>query len=569
VSGGTHTAWDPLSVHTELARLSVMRAKFRMARMLQRIRSPRRIVATSLAVLFFLLYLLNGIFILSARQPADPERLRLWLSGGMAMYAIYHCLRCAWAKNITDLELTAAEKLWLGGAPVQRSSLAVYHVLSMMVPAMLKTLLLAVVLANDVRHLELLLTGIFSSLVLLETSRLIIARLISGMGRSGLQRFRVGITVIATAVGLQVIARLLSMTPAGSPTWMYLLNGFVCLGQTASCQTIQWLSLPWIASAHLAVTDHYQMITSLQLLASIAVLPLSILTLVGVDTWSQRKKEQRELVKLRSGDYQSAWGSSEQTPESTFAVGPFRWLERWIPVSGGDMAAVMMRQAVSIQRYWSTILFSFTIPTLLCLSPLMTGQVKEQWLFVIGGIGMCTMLLAPPALRIDFRRDLRRMLLLRLLPIRPLAMVLGQLTLPVLITCGFQWLTIAIAAVVTNPGWSQVLLWTGLLNALAVFTFAVENALFLAYPHHERSEGVAMMIRAKLTFLGKASVMALALGLLLAWAVACRQWFPQPLVITIYVGGAVSAAWLMAGLAIAITAKCWRRFDFASDTPPE
>ena len=75
-------------------------------------------------------------------------------------------------------------------------------------------------------------------------------------------------------------------------------------------------------------------------------------------------------------------------------------------------------------------------------------------------------------------------------------MVAGQLTLPVFITLVFQWSTIFIAAVVTRPGWSQVILWTGVLNALAVFTFAMENALFLAYPHHERAEGIGMMIRA-------------------------------------------------------------------------
>ena len=80
--------------------------------------------------------------------------------------------------------------------------------------------------------------------------------------------------------------------------------------------------------------------------------------------------------------------------------------------------------------------------------------------------------------------------------------------MPVAITWTYQWVTLMIAAWVTCPGWSQVLMWTGLLNALAVFTFAVENALFLAFPHHERAEGIAMMVRAKLTFLGKATVIA-------------------------------------------------------------
>ena len=96
-------SWDNLPTHLELARLTATRGRFRVLRMLHRIRSPRRIIATSLAGLFFLLYLLNGIFILSAREPADPERLCLWLSGGMVIYAIYHCVRCAWSENVADL----------------------------------------------------------------------------------------------------------------------------------------------------------------------------------------------------------------------------------------------------------------------------------------------------------------------------------------------------------------------------------------------------------------------------------------------------------------------------------
>ncbi len=64
--------WDGIYLHWQLANLTTWRAKFRIARTLRRIRSPRRIVATSLAVLFFALYLLNGIFILSAR--ARPIR---------------------------------------------------------------------------------------------------------------------------------------------------------------------------------------------------------------------------------------------------------------------------------------------------------------------------------------------------------------------------------------------------------------------------------------------------------------------------------------------------------------
>ena len=222
-----------------------------------------------------------------------------------------------------------------------------------------------------------------------------------------------------------------------------------------------------------------------------------------------------------------------------------------------------------MRRYRGTIVFSFVVPTLLCLSPLATGQDTEQWFFVVSGIALCTMLLAPPALRIDFRRDLKRMLLLRSLPIKPASMVIGQISLPIMITWLYQWLTLAIAAAVTQPGWPQFIGWTGMLSALAVITFATENALFLAYPHHQSNEGIAMMIRAKLTFLGKASAIALALAALVIWATICKQCLPQTIIAPIYVGGALLAAWGAAAASIIAATCCWRRFDLAIDTPPE
>jgi len=230
---------------------------------------------------------------------------------------------------------------------------------------------------------------------------------------------------------------------------------------------------------------------------------------------------------------------------------------------------VAARQWVSVKRYLGTIALSFVAPVVLCLAPLIAGHDSQRWLFIVGGISLCTVLLAPPALRIDFRRDLKRMLLLRSLPVRPFAMVLGQIALPVLITCLFQWLTIAIAAFATRPGWPAVVMWTGLLNALAAFTFATENALFLAYPYHERAEGIAMMVRAKLTFLGKAIALLIGLLLLFAWASLCRFWLPEGMALPFLVIGSIAASGVSVLAALCAATWCWRRFDLSADIPPE
>jgi hypothetical protein len=147
-------------------------------------------------------------------------------------------------------------------------------------------------------------------------------------------------------------------------------------------------------------------------------------------------------------------------------------------------------------------------------------------------------------------------------------MVIGQLALPVMITWSYQWLTLLVASIAIGPGWPQLLMWTGLLNALAVITFAAENAIFLTYPHHEHAEGLAMMIRAKLSFLGKATVIAVALGLLVAWAIWCRATLPASITMAAFVTGSLTAAWATAIATILAAKSCWQRYDLCHDIPP-
>ncbi|WP_146520053.1 hypothetical protein [Stieleria varia] len=553
------------------------RSRFRSKRLLHRIRSPRRILATAIALAFFFLYLINGVFVMSSRAAADPERLRLWLSGGMVLYMMYHAVRCVWSRRLEDLEFSEAEKLWLGGAPIQRSSLAVYYINGVFIGAIIKTLLLVVLLASDVPYPLMLAIGVFVSLLLLEILRLTWQRWSEGLSDRQRRLMRVAMSGVGIAAVMQIIAQLALVTPAGSSPGVYVLNSFQAIGRLASCDAVQWLSLPWYASSSLTVTSEINLQSIAWLTLAIGSIPLAVKLLIAADDWSQRQQLLDEQTRLASGCYGStttahAHKANTHKGDERWSEVSTRWIstvQRWMPSRVRDSAALIWRQSISVRRYSGTILFSFIVPTLLCLSPLMTGGVQNQWAYVIGGIAMCTMLLAPPALRIDFRRDLRRMLLLRGLPLRPLSTVAGQITLPVLITLCFQWVTIAIAAVVTGPGVSQVVVWTGMLAALAVGTFAAENALFLTYPHHERAQGIVMVIRANVVFLGKVLVISLCVAALLIWMSICKQALPDAFVLPVYAIGAIAMTWTLAAMLVMGTAWCWRRFDLSCDMPPQ
>ena len=562
-------SWVSSTEHRHLAWLTAARGRFRMARVLTRLRSPRRLVASVLAIAFFVVYLLNGILILSTRKPVDPAQMTLWLSGGMTIYLLYHAIRCAWSRKVVDLEFSEAERLWLGGAPVPRSSLAVLHLSNSVVAVAMKTILIVVAIACDVARLELLTIGIFFALLQLEVCRLTIQRWTTGLNERHRSFMRIAVTSIGVALSMQVLARILAETPMGSPTWKYFINGFAAIGDTASSTTIMWLSVPWSTYANLATYSEGGCVPAMLVAFGIIKLVVFSRLLAATDKWSSEQRLLQEQQRLACGDFHRSADSQSSEADITSEQQTVDVIVKRLPDWIQNAVYLIQRQWISVRRYKGTILFSFIVPTLLCLSPLVTGQVTEQWFYVVGGIALCTMLLAPPALRIDFRRDLKRMLLLRSLPARPLSMVIGQLALPVLITLCFQWITITIAALVTNPGMGQFIMWAGMLSALAVFTFATENALFLAYPHHERAEGIGMMIRAKLTFLGKAAVIAMSLACLVAWATICRATFSPTVATWMLVVGSIVVTWLAAAASVYVATWCWRRFDVCYDVPPE
>ena len=119
-------------------------------------------------------------------------------------------------------------------------------------------------------------------------------------------------------------------------------------------------------------------------------------------------------------------------------------------------------------------------------------------LHVAAWLAVCTLLLAPPALRIDFRRDIDRIWLLKSLPITPLAMTIGQIVLP------------------------------------------------------------SIMVRAKLVFLGKGLLLAMIGVAFIAWVMHCAK---VELSVFVLIAGCIIASWSSAAAAIAVTSRCWRRFD--------
>jgi hypothetical protein len=220
-----------------------------------------------------------------------------------------------------------------------------------------------------------------------------------------------------------------------------------------------------------------------------------------------------------------------------------------------------------------TLAISLGVPTLLCCIPLLANHSPFVMLLnIVGGIVFYSFLLLPSALMLDFRRDVNRIVVLKSLPIGPVAMTLGQLAAPVVICWGFQWLVLAIAAIS-----GSVLVWQAVAAAIILLPmnlliFAIENFIFLLAPYRRNQEGLDVFLRTILTFTAKGIMFAAALAVTVAWAFAAKtlgHWISassvtSPLIFSL--GLWMMTCILAAGFVWGIV-RLYVRFDPSQDAP--
>ena len=205
----------------------------------------------------------------------------------------------------------------------------------------------------------------------------------------------------------------------------------------------------------------------------------------------------------------------------------------------------------------------------------MIDDPVKATLNVVGALTFYSFLLLPSALKFDFRRDVDRLFILKGLPIPPLNVVLGQLATPVLIASGLQ-VVVAAATFFVWPSQIRLLasaLW--LLVPLNVLIYALENLLFVLYPHRLKQEGVEVFLRATLTFSAKGLLFAGAIAAILVWGLCCRT-LTRMIGITAWLPGGdhllfAGGLWVMlaasSAAAILLLAGAYHRLDPSRDLP--
>ena len=235
--------------------------------------------------------------------------------------------------------------------------------------------------------------------------------------------------------------------------------------------------------------------------------------------------------------------------------------------------SVAWRQTVGALKQHSSLMFALALPGMLaCLPLFIYTNGRQAVLNVAAALTFYTFLLLPSALKFDFRRDIRRMIVLKTLPIRPAFLVIGQIATPVMLSFAFQLTVLTIALVARPyPVWMMFAI-LALMLPMNVLMFSLDNLVYLLYPYRLNQEGIEILLRTTLTFTAKGVLFGIAVTMTFGWGFLAN--FLSRVVFgsvdhsaSIFIAGAglmlcSASALVLHGLSLAFV-----RFDPSQDTP--
>ena len=548
--------------------LAKIQSRAALSRTWERFCSPRRIFLSVLGVALGIIWAGQAVLAILLRETADPDKLAMWIPVSFTMYAIWNLIKVVFRKPIHPFEWTPAEKELLVGAPIEAAELIRFRFSKIFKAALVKSTIFTLVMIPDLAILPLGLLGMLLALLIIDLLRMLGAVVVWGLSRRELWTLRVVVGGIVACVLSVLFSMVYSKISAAGGIAGYTLVDF--LSSIFVSAMILWqttigtiITAPLGVIADVVLANQFNVHVLLRLLASGFMAWGLLKTVYLTDKVLTRRRNRLERANLPRARELSQ-KKSEVDTKISLRKKPFRL---------GGLGPLGWRQLIGARNYRGQVIFALLVPMILCCLPALTGSTGLMLVMnVTGGLAFYSFLLLPSAMPFDMRRDLKRITVLKSLPISPTQVVLGQLIAPVVLTSVFQIATLLATWWISPFQPAYLLVALGLLLPFNLFIFGWENLLMLWYPYRLNQEGVKILLRTILAFTAKGVMFGVAAAGVLSWAFASK-WlgatlFPQApatgMSFLFTVGGCL-AMLATSAVTIKFLARSFERFDPTCD----
>jgi hypothetical protein len=536
-------------------------AASRVRRVRDNFRSTRRTILLLAAVALAVIWLSQTIASVLFRAPYDPQALHGWTSLTLMLYFGWHFVRVAYRRPDAAIEWSPAEQAQIVGGPFPRRDVLGYRFLIILTSILPKAALTAFVLLPDLWWSGL--PGILLALVFLEGFRMAIDIAVCCLSPRGYRHARVVVFGILLAAVVALTVRAGGIQSTGeTATAQWLSSCGAAVDSFRSSSIGQAVERPFAVFADVITAQEVSAalgLKSLVVLLMVAGLLAAIAALDRIHESLLVTSEQR----VPRGDDAGAADLCNETTHCTLpriprmaAVGPILW-----------------RQLKSAGRYRGSLTVALAIPAVLSCLPLMAvNDTTYSFLVLVATVVFYSFVLLPEAIKFDFRLDSDHLVQLKMLPVSSFRMVVGQLAVPILLATLFQCSLYLVAGMLREI--PPLLITSAILLSIPinVLFVAIDNLIFLLYPHRPAQEGFEAFVRTILKFTFKSVLLGVAGGFVLFWALSSRILADSVVgvpdqVRLIFISGLCAAAWISAAAALAAVTCAFEKFDVSVSVP--
>lgn len=539
-------------MHPALWKLIVLHRRATLRRLLRGARTPRGAVFFAIGLLMIALWLVPGVVqaLVHGRQDATP--ILIYLPAALLATCLTQVISSAGERAVAFFP---AEVDLLFPAPFTRRQLLAYKLVQSAVGATFVAMLFSLIWLRFSPYWLAAFVGYWLTLIFVQLVSMSMALVGQAIGAVAYSRGRrLMLFVVLALVGLAVGPSIRAGAQHSPREWLELF---------AASRSGAILLAPFGVFAHLIVAP--TLFPDALRYAAIAMALIGALVVVVM--WLDVRFEESAAAAgaaLYARLQRARRGAALIGPASKTSA---RWRPPPFPRLGGA-GPIARRQLTAALRQSRGI---FVLIGLICAGGLiamfmMEGENDITGLLIAALVWMT--LLLTNNLRFDFRGDVDLIDTLKALPVRPAAVAIAQLIVPVLVLFACQVFLLAAAVMLKRVPREVLLIGAAFALPLDAMLMALENLLFLLFPTRMQSTGVGDMQgygRQIVVMFVKMIVMLIAAGVAAGAGAA-----------TYFGGGkstyafAITTAFVLSAEVIALIpllAWAYERFDVSVDTP--